>query len=774
MTRFVQWVLAGFLLAVNLLAQDVPGQFIVQLAAEPAVSVRAPKRSRADARAAQTSVRSAVQATGATVTDSVDTVMNALIVESADRASLESLPGVARVYPVRMYKMVMDRALQLQKINAAWSLIGGEENAGVGMKIGIIDSGIDVSHPAFRDAGFTMPSGFPLVNKDLDTRYTNNKVIVQRNYDRGVSAVALDRVGHGTAVAMIAAGVRNAAPLSTITGVAPKAWLGAYKVFPDGQEGAPNSNILKAIDDAVNDGMDVINMSLGGFPAERLDADPIAQAVENATRAGVIVVVAAGNDGPGLASVGSPATSPFVITVGASLNDRTFATTATLDGAEPFVALPPSGTRSTERIQGQLADVAQWDPTGLGCSSYPTGVLQGKIALIFRGDCTFEDKLNNAQRAGAVGAIVFARPESPDAIAMSVGTARLPAMMITNANGLDARERLRSNASLNAVLDFNLRPVAINPDKLADFSSKGPGIDNHVKPDLLAVGAAVYTAQPSINGVAQYDTLDGTSFSSPMVAGAAALLKAARPGLRPEQYKSLLANSSTIFRAGGADALPVQQAGAGFLDLSASVRSHVTVVPSSIEFGAASGTVNLSQTIALRNIGSTTETFALTANSLSGASLSISPSSVDIEPGSTTEVTVKLSGTNMPARAYEGFITVRGTQSEFDTRVPFWFAVPDTKPASFTVKPDGFDTARRGTTVEFVVRSEDASGLVLDITPKIMPADGSAARVLSIESLDYRFPGFYLITVRLSTEIGANIFNISVGSVTTKVTINGL
>src|SRR5207253_1841420 len=99
--------------------------------------------------------------------------------------------------------------------------------------------------------------------------------------------------------------------------------------------------------------------------AERLDSDPIAQAVENATRAGVIVVVASGNDGPGLSTIGSPATSPFAITVGASLNDRTFATTATLDGAEPFVAIPGSGARASDPIRGQMADVTQWDPTGL-------------------------------------------------------------------------------------------------------------------------------------------------------------------------------------------------------------------------------------------------------------------------------------------------------------------------------------------------------------------------------------------------------------------------
>ena len=193
---------------------------------------------------------------------------------------------MAQVFPVRLYKKLLDRAALLQKAPAAWDTVGGWENAGAGIKIGIIDSGIDVSHPAFLDVGFTMPDGFPRVNKDTDNRYTNKKVIVARNYDTAVSASAADRDGHGTAVAMIAAGTRNTAPRATITGIAPKAYLGSYKVFPDNQDGAPTSYLLKAIDDAVADGMDVINLSLGGFPAERFESDPVAQAVENATRAG--------------------------------------------------------------------------------------------------------------------------------------------------------------------------------------------------------------------------------------------------------------------------------------------------------------------------------------------------------------------------------------------------------------------------------------------------------------------------------------------------------
>ena len=134
---------------------------------------------------------------------------------------------------------MLNAALNLVGVPAAWSAIGGSANAGAGVKIGIIDTGIDQNHPGFKDTGFTAPSGFPTG----DTAYTNNKVIVARSYvsmlvtadDPNFSTPddlsPRDRQGHGTAIAMIAAGVQNAGPLGTITGVAPKAFLGNYKVF---------------------------------------------------------------------------------------------------------------------------------------------------------------------------------------------------------------------------------------------------------------------------------------------------------------------------------------------------------------------------------------------------------------------------------------------------------------------------------------------------------------------------------------------------------------
>ncbi|MBC8167275.1 MAG: S8 family serine peptidase, partial [Bryobacteraceae bacterium] len=255
-------------------------------------------------------------------------MMNAMFIKASatDAAQLATMPGVVRVLPVRKVKMFLDRAVTLTRVTDVWNQVG-TDNAGAGIKIAIIDTGIDVGHAGFQDSSLTIPVSFPRANNSTDLAYTNSKVIVARSYvdmlsspDPDVSA--RDRVGHGTALAMIAAGVRNSGPLATIAGVAPKAWLGSYKVFgsPGVNDNAGDDAVMKAMDDAVADGMDVISMSLGSDIAPRLADDPDVNAVERATRAGVIVIVSAGNNGPGSGTIASPATAPSAIATGASTN----------------------------------------------------------------------------------------------------------------------------------------------------------------------------------------------------------------------------------------------------------------------------------------------------------------------------------------------------------------------------------------------------------------------------------------------------------------------
>ncbi|MGC8781865.1 MAG: S8 family serine peptidase, partial [Anaerolineae bacterium] len=401
-------------------AQVVPGFYIVELAGEPAATsavavVKTRREAVAERRlqiqAEQRAMRAALAARGIEVMESLDTVANALIVRAPEGevAALAALPGVVRVHPVYEVRLMLDRALPLSRVPKAWERIGGDDKAGAGVKIAIVDTGIDHQHPAFQDPSLTVPEGFPKVAREEHQQYTNNKIIVARTYEGllgNSNGTPRDEMGHGTAVAMAAAGARNRGPLAEIAGVAPKAWLGNYKVFTASSDTTRTDVILKAIDDAVADGMDVINLSLG-TPLTPRPADSISvQAVERAAAAGVVVVAAAGNDGPDPFTISSYATAPSTIAVGATTSDRVFGTAVVLDGGGTYFATPGNGPKPEAPVMAPVADVARLDENGLACQPLPEGSLAGQIALILRGTCYFEDKLNNAQRAGAVAAIV--------------------------------------------------------------------------------------------------------------------------------------------------------------------------------------------------------------------------------------------------------------------------------------------------------------------------------------------------------------------------------
>src|ERR1035437_5717195 len=329
-------------------------------------------------RGAQSRVLAELAARKVRVSSTSQILVNPIFVRIAPEqaSALKNIPGVKWIQYLPQQKPLLNAAVNLVGVPAAWSAIGGSANAGAGVRIGIIDTGIDQNHPGFKDTGFTPPAGFP----KGDSRYTNNKVIVARSYvsmlvepDWAYSTPGdisttpdpayatpddlspRDRQGHGTAIAMIAAGVQNTGPLGTITGVAPKAFLGNYKVFgsPGVNEYTYRSAWIQALTDALNDGMDIVTLSLGeGDPAffgpldtgvgacgDPGDCDLGAQAVESATRLGTLVVAAAGNGGNigfrGVTqdAVNSPGTAPGAITVGASANSHLVYQTVRVNGS---------------------------------------------------------------------------------------------------------------------------------------------------------------------------------------------------------------------------------------------------------------------------------------------------------------------------------------------------------------------------------------------------------------------------------------------------------
>jgi hypothetical protein len=782
---------AVFLIALPLAARIVPDRYIVELEGEPAVTLnarggkgRAMASDRAAVQASQRAAMTRVRSLNVDVIDSVDTVANALIVQASetDAQQLASLPGVRKVHRVWEGKALLDRALPIHRVPDAWTALGVEDT-GAGIRIGIIDSGLDPRHSSFAGGALQMPAGYPLPVDGTREGFEGNKVVVARSYDRlyGMpDSGAGDRNGHGTGVAMAAAGSLSAGPLASISGVAPNAYLGVYRVMRGGTDSFTLDVVLKAIDDAVADGMHIINLSLGLAVPLRQAADPIFDAVERASAAGVIVVAAAGNDGPLPMSVGPPATAPSVISVGAIPNDRIFATALETSDGSRFTTFPPTGNWPESSVSGSLVDITTVDPSGLACNAVPPDALSGKIVLILRGTCLFEEKLNAAQAAGAVAAIVYTHADSPELMRMSVGGATLPAQSLSHADGLALKALIAADAELTAILKPGPNSIPVDSQVVWISSSRGPNPDNAIKPDLLAVGAEVYTAAQradadgELYNASGYDVHDGTSFAAPIVAGAAAVLKAARPGLTNDQYRSLLINSSTAVFSGGFEA-PMQHAGAGALDLEAAMRSTITAQPTSVSFGVTSGTVQGVRVLTIQNIGGAEETYTVSAiPRRGGVAPMVAMPTVRLAAGATESIHIAFTAADLAAGAYDGHIVIQGTRSATRTRVPYWLGIGPGDPALIRIVYSE-EEGRAGGTVRDAVLFQvlDANGIpVTSVEPVItaIRGDGTSRTIFSI---DDEVPGGYVANVQLGPEPGANIFRIEVGELAATFTIQG-
>ena len=524
----------------------------------------------------QAGLRPQIEGMHARVTGSLQHLLNCIFVVAtpAQAAALRKLPGVKAVTRQRQYRRADQDSMS--NVSQAWAVpaIGGETNAGAGIKIGMIDTGIDQTHPAFQDPTLTPPSGYPICDvrpSDCPTlpsqcAYTNNKIIVARSYvceivyadatnsadlaaqSRPDDLSARDLVGHGTGTAAVAAGMPVTYNGTTITGVAPKAFLGNYKIFGS-DDVNPNGagNIYQALEDAVTDGMDVVNLSLGspawysgpldedsnycpstGLPNSPIpiptdSCDPFAYEAENAMdNALVTVVVAAGNQGvngyqfnygcgsppcdnysaPTFSTMSSPAYAPSAIAVGGIQNDVTYVEQVEVigSGAPPDVqaiaALESyAGPAPLTPLTKQLVDVTQaGDSDGLLCNAVGATALSGVFVLVLQGTCDDVTKVTNAQSAGAAGVIEIADIAGA-ALYPPFGLygTTIPTFIIDQTDGANLKSYIDSNPGAKTTLDPTPHQVSASsqgysPYSMAVFSSRGPVNETGaLKPDMVAV-----------------------------------------------------------------------------------------------------------------------------------------------------------------------------------------------------------------------------------------------------------------------------------------------
>jgi subtilisin family serine protease len=389
----------------------------------------------------------------AKITSHYDISLNAVAVQlnGTAKSTIEQAPQAAHVEYQGIYypdSCGPDPDLGIISAIAAWSENGGSAaTAGAGVKVAIIDSGIDITHPCFSDAGY--PPATRIYDSPADAAFTNNKVIAAKVFNNnavvaGYTAEAIQE--HGTHVAgTVGCNYQTPATVNGVTipycpsGVAPKVLLGNYNVFPANVTNARSEDILNALEAAYTDGFDIDNMSLGGGASGTLDL--LTKAVDDLDQAGFISAVAAGNSGPGYFTIESPGSAARALTAGASSVPHFIGAPLTF-GHDTYGLAAGDFPIVTSDLTANWAVVtetgAETGPVlSTACSTLPVGSLTGKIAAISRGDCSFSQKIQNVQAAGAIAAIVV-NNVAGDPVAMGQdGTPNqptIPAYMTSSAN----------------------------------------------------------------------------------------------------------------------------------------------------------------------------------------------------------------------------------------------------------------------------------------------------------------------------------------------------
>lgn len=584
---------------------------------------------------------------------------------------------VKSVEYVTLYQKTMSESYKHIAASGAWAAAGGRADAGEGIKVGIIDSGIDASHPFFDPTGFAYPAGFPKCSGS-NCDYVTPKVIVAKVFynkakKEGLDAEAID--SHGTHVAGTVAGVTGktaevlGVSIDDMSGVAPGAWLGNYNVFPGTIASARSEDILNAVEEAVLDGMDVLNLSLSG--GYRGNNDLLAMGLDNAVAAGVVVAVSAGNNGPGSFTLGSPSRARNVITVAASTNDHFV--------GQP-ITYPAGGGTTIGAAVGDFdplddGDYDLFDVAGNGCASVPAGAA-GKLALIDRGVCTFSTKVRSAIAAGAVGVVVINNVAGdPTAMAEDgLGGDDLPAVMVGMADGAG----LRTSATASVSASFS-EFITDNENIIAGFSSRGPTfVDFAAKPDVTSVGVNVLSSIP-LNDGDDWAFFSGTSMSSPHIAGSAAVLLDLNPGWTPAQVKSAIVNTAdrviTDHVTGTGDVGPLVQ-GTGLQNLTDASEAEITFWPTAASFGKISGSQvqSTSLQVTLTNLTGSDQTLSVAERRFNpaGASGTIvdgdsrinTPSSITVPANGTATLTITVRA-GLPSGLIQGWLDLSGPAGDY-------------------------------------------------------------------------------------------------------------
>ncbi|MDE1829758.1 MAG: S8 family serine peptidase [Thaumarchaeota archaeon] len=501
---------------------------------------------------------------------------------------------------------------------------------GQGIKIGVIDTGIDYNHPDLYGYGPSekVIGGYDYVNSDQKPLDTN---------------------GHGTEVAGIISADGN------FTGIAPKSKLYAYKVSSTG-EAVSSDYIVKAIQQAMQDGVNVINISLGINKTN----DEIDNAIDEAVKKGIVVVVAAGNNGPQNDTIGSPGKDGNAITVGATYNNLTSSLAATFEvGNRQFQVFPMIGSKMLLGLtQGKIAYGGYGRLQDLQNIDAKNSILLEERGSNIEGQKVyFAEKEKNAAELGAKALVVFNNEtgifvgELVEPNKTSRYMPRIPVISMSKEDGLELKSMLTANTVGSLDIFFH-------PDFVAPFSSEGPVSPFYIKPDLVAPG--VFINSTTLGG--KYNATSGTSFAAPHVAGAAALLLQKYPNLSPADVASVLVTTTDPVTDAYGKLFPISVAGSGRLNITKALESNLIISPHGLVFDLSFDNISQTKTLHLKTLdGAPIPPLK--------ASFTSNESSLKFDYSQSNDtLNVKISDSVREEGDYDGFLILNDTKTSY--RVP--------------------------------------------------------------------------------------------------------
>jgi minor extracellular serine protease Vpr len=602
----------------------LPNTYFVQLKGAPTAGGNAVNNVRAE----KASFRSEASKAGIKFKEryAYDALFNGVSVV-ASRAEIEKikrLPNVAAVWPVEVVDAPEPAAAPSPELFTAIDMTGARiaQNelglTGEGVKVAIMDTGIDVEHPAFGGSGVALSGtgSFPTA------RITHGWDFVGDDFNADPTAAGYnptptpdanpdDCNGHGSHVAGIV-GAND--PTNGLKGVAPGVTFGAYRVF--GCEGSTTAEIMiAAMERALADGMDVLNMSIGS--SFQWPQYPTAQAADRLVNKGMVVVTSTGNSGAnGLYSASAPGVGSKVIATASFDNSHQFVPYFTVNGRDvgylTMTFSPDAPTSGTEEIVWLGRGCVDADTTIPGNQTDPyLGDPNGKVALVERGACSFAEKAARAIDAGATAVVI-----QNNATGIFAGTLGAPLANPRPVVGISQEDGLFLRAQATPVMltwtDQQASFLSPTGGLISSFSSYGMSPDLTLKPDIGAPGGNIFSAIPLENG--GYGNNSGTSMASPHVTGGVALLLQARPKTSSQVVRAILQNSADPKNWSGNPALGfldmVHRQGAGMVDVDDAILATTRIEPSKLSLGE-SQAGPATRALTIRNDGNTPVTYDL-------------------------------------------------------------------------------------------------------------------------------------------------------------------